>query len=152
MLSSNTGKMRFSALSRSLYTAPLTQLPNLKGIYVLIYQADITTRITIGKLGQLQITPGYYLYIGSAKGSGGIRARVNRHQNPNKKPHWHIDYLSATLYEVWISASLGECECVVTLLEQLPNTQRAMPNFGASDCRCGGHLLYTTTRPTLPQP
>jgi Uri superfamily endonuclease len=37
---------------------------------------------------------GTYLYCGSAKGSGGITARVTRHCKQDKKPHWHVDELT----------------------------------------------------------
>lgn len=134
-----------------LHPTPLSQIPTTKGIYVLIFQADTTATVTIGKLGQLQIQPGYYLYVGSAHGAGGIASRIKHHQRPRPmhNPRWHIDYLPATLQAVWISETLPECECVAELLNRLPNTQRAMENFGASDCRCGGHLLYSATEPWL---
>jgi Uri superfamily endonuclease len=36
---------------------------------------------------------GYYFYFGSAKGSGGLQARLLRHISMEKKKFWHIDYL-----------------------------------------------------------
>jgi len=132
-----------------LHPASLNQLPTSKGIYVLIFQANTAATVTIGKLGQLQVQLGYYFYIGSARGAGGIAARIKHHQRPRpmSNPRWHIDYLPARLQAVWISETLKECECVAALLQYLPDTQRAMANFGASDCRCGGHLLYSTIQP-----
>ena len=41
------------------------------------------------------LAPGCYVYAGSARGPGGIRARVRRHLRPDKTPHWHIDQVTA---------------------------------------------------------
>jgi Uri superfamily endonuclease len=89
--------------------------------------------------------PGAYIYVGSAFGPGGLRARVSRHLRRNKKIHWHIDYLrqelpvlavwyaegDTTLEHTWAKA-IGACN-----LASMP-----VPGFGASDCRCASHLFY----------
>ncbi len=36
---------------------------------------------------------GYYFFFGSAKGNGGLQARLLRHISMEKKKFWHIDYL-----------------------------------------------------------
>ncbi|MFO8145391.1 MAG: DUF123 domain-containing protein, partial [Candidatus Syntrophosphaera sp.] len=51
--------------------------------------------------------------VGSARGPGGLAARIARHQREPKPRHWHIDYLRAhaELIAVWYTVgSLGR-EC-----------------------------------------
>ena len=43
----------------------------------------------------MRLQPGYYVYLGSALGPGGLRARITHHQKLSPRPHWHIDYLRA---------------------------------------------------------
>jgi len=47
---------------------------------------------------KLDLLPGYYIYIGSAFGPGGVRARMLRHLRADKPKHWHIDYLREFCY------------------------------------------------------
>jgi Uri superfamily endonuclease len=68
-------------------------LPDEKGTYVLIASVSQMKRIEIGRLGCFDIIPGYYAYVGSAFGSGGLRARLGHHLEATANPHWHIDYL-----------------------------------------------------------
>ena len=49
------------------------------GSYALILQADRRRTVRIGRLGQLAVEPGCYVYVGSALGPGGVRARVGHH-------------------------------------------------------------------------
>lgn len=103
-------------------------------------------RITeIGRLGLFSLPAGWYVYVGSARGAGGVRARVERHLNPNRRTHWHIDYLlpAALVLAVWVSFDSRQGECAwADLLVQRGKARRIVPGFGASDCRCAGHLLY----------
>ena len=46
------------------------------GSYALLLQADRRRTVRIGWLGQLTVEPGCYVYVGSALGPGGVRARV----------------------------------------------------------------------------
>jgi Uri superfamily endonuclease len=54
-------------------------LPEAKGTYVLIAFEAHMKRLKIGRLGACDIVPGYYAYVGSAFGSGGLRARIGHH-------------------------------------------------------------------------
>ncbi len=45
----------------------------------------------------ISLRQGYYIYVGSAFGPGGVNARVSRHFRNTKKLHWHIDYLRTFL-------------------------------------------------------
>src|ERR1035438_8832695 len=62
-----------------------------------------TTSDRIGRLGALQLQSGFYFYVGSALGPGGVRARLAHHLKPSRRPHWHIDYLRAhtRVEEIW---------------------------------------------------
>nr|WP_294552809.1 GIY-YIG nuclease family protein [uncultured Rhodopila sp.] len=83
---------------------------------------------------------GRYLYAGSARGPGGMRARLARHQRADKTPHWHIDLLTmaGTMAGAWIFPGGDEC-AIVAGLGHLPVP---LPGFGSSDCRrCVSHLL-----------
>ena len=56
-----------------------TDLPGAKGTYVLIAFVPQTRRSEIGRLGTYDLIPGFYAYVGSSFGSGGLRARVHHH-------------------------------------------------------------------------
>src|SRR5271165_4961287 len=73
------------------------------GTYVLVLSSRSTDLIRIGKLGALQLQSGFYLYVGSALGPGGVRARLAHHLKLSRQPHWHIDYLRlhTRVEEVW---------------------------------------------------
>ncbi|MBC7262431.1 MAG: GIY-YIG nuclease family protein [Chloroflexi bacterium] len=115
------------------------------GTYALILKLEKETRIRIGRLGTFSFPPGYYVYVGSALGSGGLQARLARHQRSDKKLHWHIDYLLAHARIVGIqvdhSGKQLECRWAQLLLSE-PWAQVVAPRFGASDCRCPTHLIY----------
>ena len=71
----------------------LMDLPEDKGTYVLIARVSQMKRLRIGSLGEFDIVPGFYAYVGSAFGSGGLRARIGYHLESTAEPHWHIDDL-----------------------------------------------------------
>ena len=78
-------------------------LPEAKGTYVLIAFMAQMKRLEIGRLGVYDIVPGFYAYVGSAFGPGGLRARIGHHLESTASPHWHLDYLLgvAEPVEVW---------------------------------------------------
>jgi Uri superfamily endonuclease len=57
------------------------------GTYALILQYDSKASTQIGRWRQIDLEPGYYIYIGSAFGPGGVRARVSRHCRGDKPKH-----------------------------------------------------------------
>ena len=76
------------------------------GTYALLLQADRQRTVRVWAAGaRLTVEPGCYVYVGSALGPGGVRARVGHHSRLATRPHWHIDYLrrAATLRDVWYS-------------------------------------------------
>lgn len=119
-------------------------LPRAKGSYVLVLWLAESRTIKVGKLGQFDFRTGYYLYVGSAFGAGGLAGRLKHHLNP-RKLHWHIDYLRAIaeLQEIWFTAEEQRRECQwAAELAKLPQCSRPYPGFGSTDCRCVSHLFY----------
>jgi len=116
-----------------------------RGTYALLVHLRSATALQVGRLGTVHLWPGYYVYVGSALGSGGLSGRVNRHLRPKeeKRLHWHIDALTALgrIEEVWWVESGRRQECawasVLTKAGKL-----AAAGFGASDCHCPGHLVW----------
>ena len=130
---------------------PLSLIPPRPGTYVLIVHLASPAEIEVGKLGACRCPAGWYAYVGSALGTGGLAARVIRHAQQSKRPHWHIDYLLAVseLTEIWWVASPERWECAwAQALRRLPGTTIPLPGFGSSDCRCPAHLLHFVDRPS----
>jgi Uri superfamily endonuclease len=136
------------------------------GTYALLLKLDKQERITVGKLGTFDFPAGYYLYVGSALGPGGLQARLARHQRGSenssqssssqrgKKLHWHIDYLlqRGQLIEVWSVVSEERLECKWSEVARgLSGAQVPVRGFGSSDCRCLTHLIYFSARPNREQ-
>jgi Uri superfamily endonuclease len=61
---------------------------------MLIVELAESIQITLPRKPKTTLQAGRYLYCGSAKGSGGIRARLSRHMRPDKVIHWHVDLLT----------------------------------------------------------
>ena len=114
-----------------------------KGAYLigLALSSDIALRLATCSARELKA--GSYLYCGSARGAGGIAARVKRHFRRHKTPHWHLDRLTVFAEQIAALPVPGGNEC--DLVEQLLRSRRfeiAAAGFGSSDCRrCEGHLL-----------
>jgi sugar fermentation stimulation protein A len=111
------------------------------GTYIAVFDLPERRRIQVGKLGCFWFRPGAYLYVGSAQRN--LCARLERHGRREKPLRWHIDYLSinAKMLGAMIVPGSRQREC--ELAEELGNTYEVpVPGFGASDCRCGGHLFY----------
>ncbi|MDD4138516.1 MAG: GIY-YIG nuclease family protein [Methanoregula sp.] len=120
-----------------------------KGIYCLVFRNPACT-IGIGALGPVTFREGWHIYVGSALGSGGF-ARLSRHVSlslaKDKKPTWHVDYLSTSScfsLQYTIHAPTEErleCRLAGTLGDP------SVPSFGCSDCRCNSHLLWREIDP-----
>jgi len=112
------------------------------GVYIAVFYLPGAQDILIGRLGRFHFQQGYYFYVGSAQRN--LAARLERHGRKSKPMRWHIDYLSvrADMLGAITIAGTREREC--ELAKELAGMfERAVPGFGASDCRCGGHLFYT---------
>jgi Uri superfamily endonuclease len=129
-------------------------LPEAKGTYVLIARVSEVRRLEIRSLGAFDLVPGFYAYLGSALGSGGLRARVGHHLEATGDPHWHIDYLLrvAVPVEVWFTAADRRLERPwAELLERGPGLRAPISRFGASDYHRSraSHLFYSKRRPSF---
>jgi Uri superfamily endonuclease len=119
------------------------------GTYALVLQSHSNETIQVGRWGQLDLQPGYYIYVGSAFGPGGVRARVSRHWRRGKRKHWHIDHLREYVspVEAWVSYEAEHLEHEwATILFERPETT-PIQGFGCSDCKCVTHLFHTDVKP-----
>ncbi len=120
------------------------------GVYALLLILPYERATVVGKLGTFRFPAGYYLYLGSARGPGGLSGRLARHCQPGKRVHWHIDYLQpeALIEQMWALATTEPLECRWAAgALGLPGAAVPAPRFGASDCRCPAHLVHYPTRP-----
>jgi len=129
-------------------------LPAEKGTYALIASVPQMKRIEIGQLGQFDIVPGFYAYVGSAFGAGGLCARIGHHLESTAAPHWHIDYLLqvAQPLEVWYTTADQKLEHRwAELLEKASQFRIPIPRFGSSDYHRthSSHLFYSKRRPAF---
>lgn len=134
-------------------------IPALPGGYVVQYYLNATHVLKVGQLGKFWMPRGDYFYMGSARGPGGLRARIIHHirRRPTRN-HWHIDRLSPVavpqaIYYLLDSANqhMNETndatmavECIWSqALAVLHGASIPAPGFGSSDCkaRCSAHLI-----------
>lgn len=122
------------------------------GTYALILRACSAAQIGVGRWGTLDVRPGYYIYVGSAFGPGGVSARIQRHCRQNKKLKWHIDYLRevTTPVQVWCGYNGRELEHLWAEILSCQCGVMPVPGLGCSDCRCESHLFFTSAVPDLP--
>jgi len=111
------------------------------GLYIAVFSLDRRLQIRVGRLGEFTFAAGVWFYVGSAQ--RGLQARLDRHARRDKKCKWHVDYLStrAVMLGAIIIPGPKERECTIAA-ELADLFERPIPNFGTSDCRCGGHLFY----------
>jgi Uri superfamily endonuclease len=128
-------------------------LPVEAGTYALILSLDSPSPVVVGRMGKFDLLNGYYFYIGSAHGAGGLRARLGRHLRGDGHPQWHIDYLRQhAMVRGWgFRVSITSDDATIPLecewsqwLACAAGATIPIPKFGASDCRsgCRAHLIY----------
>ena len=122
--------------------------PAAPGAYALWLRVKTPLTIAYGARSA-RLEPGDYLYCGSARGPGGLRARLARHMRREKRAHWHIDALTAVATAVGAFVEPGDDECALNAaLAELP---MPAPGFGSSDCpNCISHLRYAPPGARLP--
>lgn len=112
------------------------------GVYILKIKLEEEKEIKIGALGLQTFRPGYYFYAGTAQKN--FEARIKRHYSQSKNFHWHIDYFldQANLKKDFSFKlpAVGECFLAHVLIKAGGLTP--IEGFGASDCKCGSHLIY----------
>lgn len=140
---------RVSALDTERRRQP--RLQSAPGTYALILSAAADDLLQIGWLGQLHVRAGFYVYVGSAFGPGGVRARLAHHCRRAARPHWHIDYLRVVAHPtaVWYTYdTLRREHQWAAVLQQTRGASIPLQRFGASDCTCASHLYFLSTRPS----
>ncbi len=133
--------------------APSAAWRSEPGSYVLLLELDAAVAVQVGRLGCATFEPGQYVYFGSALGPGGVAARLGRHiaheepggARPERRVHWHIDYLRPAAGVIGAGAVYGadRLECVWSrTLGALIGAAAPLKGFGSSDCRsgCQAHL------------
>ena len=126
-------------------------LQSQPGTYALILSSASDELVQIGRLGQLHVRAGFYVYVGSAFGPGGVRARLAHHCRPAARPHWHIDYLrvAAHIITIWYTYdTLRREHQWAEVLQRTRGASIPLQRFGASDCTCASHLYFLSTRPS----
>ncbi len=122
------------------------------GTYALILRCPSEESIEVGRLGSVKFDKGYYAYVGSAFGPGGVAARVKRHCRNDKPVRWHIDYLrkAMTVIEVWFTYAPEHWEHPwARALSDSQQSSASVSGFGSSDCDCESHLFRFRRRPIL---
>lgn len=120
------------------------KLPAAPGVYALVI--IVPSEIALKTRGfESKLEPGCYVYIGSARGPGGLAARISRHLRLNKRIKWHIDHLTtktAVIRYVVFSLNIST-ECPLTPQLELLGFKHNIKGFGNTDCRarCTSHLL-----------
>jgi sugar fermentation stimulation protein A len=120
------------------------------GTYLLLLRLSEPRRVQVGRLGALDFRPGWYVYVGSAL--NGLGYRLSRHARIEKRDHWHIDMLRTVTSLVAVVTRPGRerLECAIAdRVCSWPGGSRPVPRFGASDCRCAGHLIHFDRRPAV---
>ena len=121
----------------------MDSLPPGPGAYLLVIDLAGPLALDVPRNSPATLTPGRYVYCGSAHGPGGIRARVARHRKPEKALRWHVDRLTAAGRVVAVHGEPGGRECdLVDRVLATPGAAIPAPGFGSTDCRrCPSHLI-----------
>jgi sugar fermentation stimulation protein A len=109
------------------------------GSYLIILRLRNAQRLSVGGLGEVNFSKGYYLYVGSAKTN--LKQRIERHRRSSKPSHWHIDYLrpAADFHAALPVRSSDDLECdIARSLKKIADWN--VHGFGSSDCNCVSHL------------
>ncbi|MCW8951642.1 MAG: DUF123 domain-containing protein [Rhodospirillales bacterium] len=122
----------------------IESLPDAGGAYALVIELLRPLTLALKGRPETRLDPGRYLYGGSARGPGGIRARVRRHARVGKTLRWHVDILTNTAGVQAVAALTGGNECdVIGRVAKLPGASIPVPGFGSSDCTdCAAHLIH----------
>jgi len=126
--------------------------PTGPGTYALLVALERSGETVVGRLGRFRFPAGFYLYVGSALGPGGLAGRLARHLRADKRFHWHVDYMlharGARVAEVWTTSGAARRECDwARAAMQVAGASVVVPRFGASDCRCAAHLIGFAAKP-----
>ena len=115
-------------------------------MYALVFKLKHGFKGRVGSLGEVVLEPGIYVYIGSARGGGGLRARILRHISRSKRIHWHIDYVTMSkgyepLLAVYTKTEDDVEEEIARNLISYNAFSIACQRFGSTDKNSPSHLL-----------
>ena len=124
-------------------------IPPLKGVYVLFLSLETPSRAVIGSLGPVELPRGIYAYVGSARGPGGLKARIYRHLRKDKSLRWHIDYVTSSPQakpEALVYAeTLEDWEAAISMELASSNCFKpSVKGFGSTDKPSRTHLFECT--------
>lgn len=117
---------------------------------MLVLRSAKRLALDVGRLGRIDLPGGWYLYVGSAFGPGGVAARCNHHRRISERPRWHIDYLRsrAPLRAIWFTHDpLPREHQWAAILRSRMDFKMPVAGFGASDCDCESHMFWVEKRP-----
>lgn len=121
------------------------------GTYALILLSNCKKEIQVGRIGRLRLKPGFYFYVGSAFGPGGLKSRLSHHEHIAEHPRWHVDYLRAVTYPqgVWYTYDPVHREHEwAKMLSGTKKSSTPLEGFGSSDCSCTSHLVFFNAHPS----
>jgi Uri superfamily endonuclease len=122
------------------------------GTYALVFQCHQPKAVTVGNLGDVLIASGFWIYVGSAFGPGGLRSRLRHHLKPSPSPHWHMDYIKTVMQpvEIWTTTDTVKREHEwARALASLRGASQPIAGFGATDCDCRAHLIHLCRQPQI---
>lgn len=118
------------------------RLPSLPGTYVLLLKLSHPLNVAVqGRVYMLE--PSIYVYVGSALGPGGLRARVLRHFLKGKSVRWHIDQSTEEVSPLLVAYAVSQLKLECRVVREILREGFYVParGFGSSDCNCPAHLL-----------
>ena len=143
---------------KKLGVAMKSEIPKAAGVYALIFNLNKHKTITFNRNGDSHsFNSGWYVYLGSARGVGGLRSRLTRHQrtkDDSKRMHWNVDYFRefADFTEMWFTktTSARHEHNWAKVIASFPKATVPAQGFGASDCdsKCPAHFVHLPYRPT----
>jgi Uri superfamily endonuclease len=128
------------------------KLNNHPGTYALLFECKSPFKVVVGKLGPVRISTGYWVYVGSAFGPGGLRSRLAHHLKSSPRPHWHLDYIKNALHllKIWTTTDAVKREHEwAAAFSTLKDASRPIAKFGATDCACRSHLIHLHQPPSF---
>jgi Uri superfamily endonuclease len=132
-----------------------------RGTYALLMELDRPrTFAVVGRhFRDVHLPAGHYVYVGSAFGAGGVRARVGHHLGYSVRPLWNIDHVrrAMVIRNVWYThdAVQREHAWAKAVFYEVLDGAVVVPKFGAWDCvkwgltrRCPTHFFHYPRPPS----
>jgi Uri superfamily endonuclease len=118
----------------------------LNGTYMLYLEITEPSNVKV-KGKEILLDNGFYIYVGSAFGGGGLSSRIHRHLRREKKSHWHIDQITSKdicQFHGVAAFPNEKSECSISNSLSKINKLRPIKDFGNSDCtnKCISHFFY----------